>query len=84
MFEDETIDIDCPKCGHKNTMPVHDFEESAESHFVCEGCKAPVKVEGKHFHDRLDALRKELEELERDAARDTRKTRKPGKDDFQI
>ncbi len=83
MFEDETIDLDCPKCGHKNTMPVHDFEEGAESHFVCEGCKSPVKVEGKHFHERLDALRKEIEELEREAEQSPR-TRRPRKDDFQI
>jgi transposase-like protein len=84
MFEDETVDINCPKCGHKNTMAVRDFEESAESHFVCEGCKAAVKVEAEQFHDRLSALRQEVEELEREAEREPRKTRKPTKDDFQI
>ena len=84
MFEDETIDVDCPKCGHKNTVAVRDFEEGAESHFVCEGCKAAVKVEGEHFHERLSALRKEVEELEREAERGARPSRRPRKDDFQI
>jgi transposase-like protein len=84
MFEDETVDLNCPKCGHKNTMLVHDFEEHAKTHFVCESCKTGVKVEAEHFHERLAALRREVEELEREASRDTTRSRKPRKDDFQI
>lgn len=84
MFEDQTVDLACPKCGHLNTILVRDFEEGAETHFVCEGCKTGVKVEGSQFHDRLAELTKELEELEREASRDQRKTRRPRKGDFQI
>lgn len=84
MFEDQTVDLACPKCGHLNTILVRDFEESAETHFVCEGCKTGVKVEGSQFHDRLAELTKELEELEREVSRDQRKTRRPRKGDFQI
>jgi transcription initiation factor IIE alpha subunit len=85
MFEDQTVDVNCPKCGHLNTILVREFEAQAETHFVCEGCKTGVKVEGSEFHDRLGKLQKELEELEREAARDNRtKGRRPRKGDFQI
>lgn len=84
MFEDQTVDLACPKCGHLNTILVRDFEENAETHFVCEGCKTGVKVEGSQFHDRLAEISKELEELEREAARGSRPARRPRKGDFQI
>ena len=85
MFEDQTVDVNCPKCGHLNTILVREFEAQAETHFVCEGCKTGVKVEGSEFRDRLAQLTKEVEELEREAARDARgKGRRPRKGDFQI
>jgi phage FluMu protein Com len=84
MFEDETVDLKCPKCGHLNTLLVREFEDHAEVHFVCEGCKAGVRVEGREFHDRLAELRKEVEDLEREAARAGKRPRRPRKGDFQI
>ena len=85
MFEDETVDVRCPKCGHLNTIQVCEFEVRAEAHFVCEGCKTRVKVEGHEFHDRLARLRQEVEELEREASRESKgKPRRPRKGDFQI
>ena len=33
MFEDDTVDIACPKCGHKNSLLVREFEESAGDPF---------------------------------------------------
>jgi DNA-directed RNA polymerase subunit RPC12/RpoP len=85
MFEDETVDIECPKCGHWNAMLVRGFEENAETHFVCVNCKTGVKVEADEFRHRLDQVRKELEELERDAEQKAKpKPKRPGKDDFQI
>ena len=86
MFEDESVNVDvaCPNCGHLNSMPVHEFEESAERHFVCVGCKAGVRIEANEFRKRLDNVREELEELEREAARESKKGKRPRKDDFQI
>lgn len=85
MFEDETIDVECPSCGHKNSILVREFEESAETHFVCVGCKAGVKIEANEFRHRLEQVREELEELERQAALETKpKTKRPRKGDFQI
>ncbi|HTR63641.1 MAG TPA: hypothetical protein VMH37_18160 [Candidatus Binataceae bacterium] len=85
MFEDQTVDVNCPKCGHLNTILVREFEAQAETHFVCEGCKTGVKVEGSEFHDRLAQLTREVEELEREAARGGRaRVRRPRKGDFQI
>ena len=84
MFEDETVDVACPKCRHLNSIPVHEFEEHAETHFVCIGCKVGVRVEGNEFRQRLSQVREELEELERDAARETKKGKRPKKGDFQI
>ncbi|HXW83786.1 MAG TPA: hypothetical protein VEJ86_05240 [Candidatus Binataceae bacterium] len=84
MFEDETLDLACPKCGHMNSILVRDFEENAETHFVCEGCKAGVRIEGKQFHERLGQMRKELAELERKAATGSKPKARPRKDDFQI
>ena len=84
MFEDETVDVACPKCGHLNSILVHEFEASAETHFVCVGCKAGVRIEAKEFRQRLGQVRDELAELERGAARDAMKGKRPKKDDFEI
>jgi hypothetical protein len=84
MFEGEEVDIHCPKCGHLNAIEVRDFEEHAEIHFVCESCKTAVKVEASEFRSRLDSVRKELEELEREAARGSKAPPKRRKGDFQI
>jgi predicted RNA-binding Zn-ribbon protein involved in translation (DUF1610 family) len=83
MFEDETIDINCPQCGHLNSILVREFEAANESHLVCIGCKAAVKIEAPEFRRRLEDVRKELEELEREAASAPPKPR-PGKDDYEI
>jgi transposase-like protein len=86
MFEDETIDIACPQCGHKNPVLVREFEGSAEVHFACEGCKAGLRIEADEFRRRLEQVQKEAEELEREAAREAKraKSKRPRKDDFQI
>ncbi len=84
MFEDETIDVKCPKCGHRNSILVHEIEEHAETHFTCVGCKAGVKLEASEFRERLGKVRDELAELERDAARQAMKRMRPKKGDFEI
>ncbi len=85
MFEDQTVDVACPKCGHKNSILVGEFEKSAETHFICEGCRSGVKVEASEFRRRLEQVREELEDLEREAARETKKkAKRPPKGDFQI
>jgi phage FluMu protein Com len=83
MFEDETVDIKCPRCGHLNSILVRELESATESHIVCVGCQAAVRVEAREFHDRLGEVRKELEELEREAEHSVPKAR-PAKDDYQI
>jgi DNA-directed RNA polymerase subunit RPC12/RpoP len=84
MFEDETVDVACPKCGHLNSILVHEFEERAETQFVCVGCKAGVRIEANEFRQRLGQVRDELAELEREAAREAKKGKRPKKGDFQI
>ena len=85
MFEDQTVDILCPNCGHVNPVPVRDFEEHTESHLVCASCKAGVKIEAQEFSQRLEEVRKELEELEFEATRESaQKIKRPRKGDFQI
>jgi transcription initiation factor TFIIIB Brf1 subunit/transcription initiation factor TFIIB len=83
MFEDETVDIACPNCGQKNSVLVRDFEMSAEAHVSCHHCGVMVKIEAEEFRRRLGLMRKELEEIQREARRAT-KGRRPRKDDFQI
>ena len=80
MLEDQTLDIACPKCGHLNSILVREFEEHAETHFVCGSCNTGVRIEAEQFHKRLDDLRKELEELTRDVKPPPRRR----KGDFQI
>jgi hypothetical protein len=63
---------------------VHEFEEHAETHFVCIGCKVGVRVEANEFRQRLSQVRDELKELERGAAREAKKGRLPKKGGFQI
>ena len=53
MFEDETVDVEFPKCGRQKSTLVHEFEEIAETHFACEGCKVSVKIESSEFRERL-------------------------------
>jgi len=84
MFEDETIDVRCPKCGHRNSVLVHEIEEHAETHFICVGCKAGVKLEAEEFKRRLGKVADELKELEREAARQSMRGARPKKDDFEI
>ncbi len=85
VFEDETVDIACPKCGHKNTVLVRDFEETARARIVCESCKVGLRIEADEFRERLERVRKEVEELERNAEQDAkRKPRQRRKGDFQI
>jgi len=85
MFEDETVDVECPKCGRQNSILVREFEESAETHFVCAGCKVGVRIEASEFRKRLEQVRKELQELQRGAAQEgRRRSRRPRKGDFQI
>ncbi len=85
MFDDETVDIACPKCGHKNSILVREFEEKAEAHFPCAGCGVGLKIDSGEFRERLERVKKELEDLEREASRDPRRTtRRTRKGDFQI
>ena len=85
MFEDETVAVACPKCGHKNPVLVREFEESGESHLVCAKCKVSIKVEANEFRQRLDQVRKELEDLEREVALESKKKpQRSRKGDFQI
>ena len=83
MFEDETVDIACPKCGQKNSILVRDFEASAEARVSCHHCGIMVRVEAEEFRQRLALVRTELEEIQLEARRAT-KNRRPRKDDFQI
>ncbi len=83
MFEDETVDIACPKCGHPNSILVRDFEANSEARINCHHCGVTVKVEAEEFRQRLASVRKELEEIQVEARRASR-SRRPRKDDFQI
>ncbi len=84
MFEDETVDVKCPKCGHLNSILIHEIEEHAETHFVCVGCNAGVRLEAEEFRQHLSKVQNELQQLERDAARQSTQGKRPKKDDFQI
>jgi transcription elongation factor Elf1 len=85
MFEDETVDIACPNCGHRNSLLVREVEAKTESHIVCNNCKAFVKIETEGFQQRLDQVRKELADIEREARRDTDKPKpRRAKDDYEI
>jgi transcription elongation factor Elf1 len=85
MFEDETIDISCPKCSHRNSVLIREIETITESHIVCEKCKVHIKIEAKGFQERLDQVRKELDEIQRHAQSESRKpSPRRSKDDYQI
>jgi transcription elongation factor Elf1 len=85
MFEDETVDIACPNCGHRNSVLVRDVEARAESHIVCNRCKVGVKIEAKGFQQRLDEVRRELEEIERAARKESKAAQsRRTKDDYEI
>jgi transcription elongation factor Elf1 len=82
MFEDETVDIACPKCGVKNSILVRELEQATEAHIVCESCKARVKVEAAEFQHRLHEISDEVEAMEAEARLASKP--KPRKGDFQI
>ena len=85
MFEDETVDIVCHQCGHRNSVLVREVEAKTESHIVCAGCKVGVRIEAGEFQRRLDQVRKELEDMQREAHRDSGKPNpQRTKDDYQI
>jgi DNA-directed RNA polymerase subunit RPC12/RpoP len=82
MFEDETIDIACPKCGFKNSLLVRELEQTSETHIVCQSCKVGVIVEASEFQHRLNEINNEVEAMEVEARHS--KNPKPRKGDFQI
>ncbi|MGH7923578.1 MAG: hypothetical protein ACREQH_03180 [Candidatus Binatus sp.] len=82
MFEDETIDIACPKCGFQNSLLVRELERKAETHIICQGCHVGVKVEAAEFQQRLNQINDEVEDMEAQARQ--AKSPKPRKGDFQI
>ena len=82
MFEDETVDIACPKCGFKNSLLVRELEQASETHIVCQGCKVHVKVEASEFQHRLSEINEEVEQMQNEARQ--AKSPKPRKGDFQI
>ena len=82
MFEDETIDIACPKCGYKNSLLVRELEQTSETHIVCQGCRVGVKLEAAEFRKRLSEINDEIEAMEVRARQ--AKTPKPRKGNFQI
>lgn len=84
MFEDETIDIACPKCGFKNSLLVREIEQHAETHIVCQGCHVGVKVEASEFQHRLNEINDEVEAMQVEARQADKKGPKPRKGDFQI
>jgi len=85
MFEDETITIGCPQCSHIIPILVRDLEDSSEAHVTCGSCRAAVKVEAREFQQRLEVVRKELDEIQFEAKRGSKKfARRPRKGDFQI
>ena len=85
MFEDETVDISCPKCNHRNSLLVREIEARTEAHIVCEKCKVALKVEAREFQLRLDQVRKELEDIQREVASANIKPKpRRSKDDYQI
>jgi Fe2+ or Zn2+ uptake regulation protein len=82
MFEDETINIACPKCGFKNALLVREIEQHSETHIVCQGCHVGVKVEAAEFQKRLNEINDEVENMQVQARQ--AKLPKPRKGDFQI
>ena len=84
MFEDETIDIACPHCGYRTSLLVVEVEATAESHIICKKCNAGIKIDTRDFQQRLDQIRKELEEMERNARSTSRGAQRRTKDDYQI
>jgi transcription elongation factor Elf1 len=83
MFEDETIDIACPNCSHKNSVILREIEGKNEWHIACEKCRVVVKVEARDFQQRLDQVRMELEDIKREANFENPRPRRV-KDDYQI
>ncbi|MGD0117569.1 MAG: hypothetical protein ABSD30_05870 [Candidatus Binatus sp.] len=84
MFEDETVDIACPKCGFKNSLLVRDLEHNSETHIVCEGCKVGVKVEALEFQQRLNQINEEVESMQVEARHAGKKSIPHRKGNFQI
>ena len=84
MFEDETVDVACPKCGFKNSLLVRDLERNSETHIVCQGCKVGVKVEALEFQQRLNQINEEVESMQVEARHAGKKSISPRKGNFQI
>jgi transcription elongation factor Elf1 len=84
MFDDETVDIACPKCGFKNSLLVRELEQSSEKHIVCQGCKVGVKLETAEFRQQLNKINDEVEAMEVEARQQGRKRPPRRKDNFQI
>jgi len=84
MFEDETVAIACPNCGHKNALLVKEAETVPEAEVICVHCHQTIKIELEGLHRHLDEVRAELDAIQRDAVAPKKKPGSSSKDDYQI
>lgn len=57
ILDDETVDIDCPKCGRKLNVKIGDLRSSREAY--CRSCGNTIAFEG----GELDRMLRKIDEV---------------------
>jgi transcription elongation factor Elf1 len=60
---DGDLDIPCPECGHKTSVPVREFETNQQPQIVCGGCGKSIAIQAGKLHDALKEVGKSYDDL---------------------
>jgi transposase-like protein len=62
LFEGQTVDVPCPKCGHAEPLSVPQLRN--DPRFTCSGCGTHVQIDASQFREGLEGVETELGNLQ--------------------
>ncbi|MDH4240754.1 MAG: hypothetical protein OEW48_14435 [Phycisphaerae bacterium] len=60
MFENETVDVPCSKCGAKHSKKIGWLKSTNQ--FTC-SCGTIIKVESKDLHDKIATIERNIKKF---------------------
>ncbi len=65
MFENEGVEIPCPKCGQKIAQRLGDLTRQDDHQLDCPGCGAAIRLDTKELRKGIEATEQTLDDLKR-------------------
>lgn len=61
MFEDKSVSIPCPKCGHKTDQTIGWLKR--HDHFTCSGCGSSIKLDSNQFRTGISDVENSIRDM---------------------